>query len=290
MINRRVPDVAGRALGAGLLLLAGVASMPLAGCTSKPDIDLSKYVEQTDPADVLYNEGLANLNAGRLGEAQKKFSAVDREHPYTEFARKAVVMMAFTSYRQGDYEDAISSARRYLTLYPTSPEAAYAQYIIGLSYFKQIPDVTRDQTASKQTVAAMSAVVQNYPTSEYVDDARNKILFARDQLAGKEMQIGRYYLERKEYLAAIKRFRGVVENYSNTRQVEEALARLTEAYYAIGLVDEAQTAAAVLGRNFPESQWYKDSYNLLQSHGLSPHENKGSWLSKVTVAIMPRKP
>ena len=118
----------------------------------------------------------------------------------------------------------IAAAKRYLTLYPTSPEAAYAQYIIGLCYFRQIPDVTRDQTATRKTVQAMNAVVQDYPDSEYVQDAQNKILFARDQLAGKEMQVGRYYLERKEYLAAIKRFRGVVENYSNTRQVEEALA------------------------------------------------------------------
>jgi outer membrane protein assembly factor BamD len=195
-------------------------------------------------------------------------------------------MLAFTNYRQGNYASAIAAAQRYLTLYPTSPEAAYAQYIIGLCYYRQIPDVTRDQTATRQTIRAMNAVVQDYPDSEYVEDAQNKILFARDQLAGKEMQVGRYYLERKQYLAAIKRFRGVVENYSNTRQVEEALARLTEAYYALGLVSEAQTAAAVLGRNFPDSSWYKDSYNLLKNHGLKPHENKKSWLSKAAATIV----
>lgn len=290
MTISRHPAAAGRAIGAGIVLLGLVSMLPVAGCTSKPDIDLSTYVEQTDPPDQLYNEGLANLNAGKLGEASKKFAAVDREHPYTEYARKAIVMSAFVSYRQGNYDEAISSSKRYLTLYPTSPEAAYAQYIIGLAWFRQIPDVTRDQSASTETIKAMNAVIQDYPTSEYVDDARNKLLFARDQLAGKEMQVGRYYLERKEYLAAIKRFRVVVEQYSNTRQVEEALARLTEAYYAIGLISEAQTAAAVLGRNYPDSQWYKDSYNLLQSHGLSPNENKQSWLSKATVAMTPRKP
>ena len=286
MIIHRNPVIVRRTLGVGLILLAGFGVLPIAGCQTKDDIDLSTYVEQTDPPDVLYNQGLANLNAGRLGEAAKKFAAVDREHPYSEFARKSIVMLAFTNYRQGNYDDAIAASKRYLTLYPTSPEAAYAQYIIGLCYYRQIPDVTRDQTASRQTIDAMQAVVDGYPDSEYVDDARAKILFARDQLAGKEMQTGRYYLERKEYLAAIKRFRGVVENYSNTRHVEEALARLTEAYYALGLTSEAQTAAAVLGRNFPDSPWYKDSYNLLHNHGLEPRENKGSWLSKAAATIV----
>ena len=189
-------------------------------------------------------------------------------------------MLAFTSYRQGRNEEAISAAKRYLTLYPGSEDAAYAQYIVGLGYWKQIPSVTQDQRASQQTIEAMQAVVDNYPESEYVEDAQAKIRFARDQLAGKEMQIGRYYLERKEYLAAISRFRVVVEQFPNTNQVEEALARLVEAYYAMGLTDEAQTAAAVLGQNYPSSQWYKDSYKLLQSGGLTPRENAGSWISK----------
>ena len=239
------------------LLTGAIAVLiPLAGCASKnDDIDLTKYVETIDPADKLYNEGLANLDAGRLDEASKKFAAIDRQHPYTEWARKALVMAAFTNYRKGNYEEAISMAKRYNTLYPTSPESAYAYYIIGLSYFRQIPDVTRDQAASRRAIAAMQEVVDRFPDSEYTDDAKAKIRFARDQLAGKEMQVGRYYLERKEYLAAIKRFRGVVEEYSNTRQVEEALARLVEAYYALGLTSEAQMAASVLGKNFPDSQW-----------------------------------
>lgn len=261
-------------------------TMALAGCASgDKDIDLSKYVESIDPADKLYNEGLANLDAGRLDEASKKFAAVDRQHPYTEYARKSLVMAAFTNYRKGNYEEAISMAKRYNTLYPTSDESAYAYYIIGLSYFRQIPDVTRDQAASRRAISAMQEVVDRFPKSEYVEDAKTKIRFARDQLAGKDMQVGRYYLERKEYLGAIKRFRNVVEEYSNTRQVEEALARLTEAYYALGLVSEAQTAAAVLGKNFPDSQWYKDSYKLLQGGGLEPRENKGSWLSKASSLI-----
>lgn len=263
--------------------VASVAVVPfvVAGCMSKePDVDLATYVEQTEPADALYNQGLANLNAGRLNEASRKFDAVDRQHPYSEYARKSMVMGAFTNYRQGNYDEAINSAKRYVALYPSSPDAAYAQYIVGLCYFRQIRDVTQDQKESRRAIEAMEEVENRWPDSEYVEDAKTKVRFARDQLAGKEMQVGRYYLERREFIAAAKRFRYVVENYSNTRQVEEALARLTEAYYAMGLTSEAQTAAAVLGHNYPDSQWYKDSYALLQSGGLEPRENSGSWISK----------
>lgn len=266
--------------------LAAVCAAPLlSACSSDDDIDLATYVEQTEPADQLYNQGLANLQQGNVREAGRKFEAVDRQHPYSEEARKSIVMNAFAQYRQGNYTDAISSAKRYVTLYPSSPDAAYAQYIIGLAYYRQIRDVTQDQKEARRTIEAMSEVVQRWPDSEYVEDANAKIRFARDQLAGKEMQVGRYYLERREYIAAIKRFRNVVESYSNTRQVEEALARLTEAYYAMGLSSEAQTAAAVLGNNYPDSQWYKDSYALLQGGGLAPSENSGSWLSKAGKAI-----
>ncbi|MBN9273116.1 MAG: outer membrane protein assembly factor BamD, partial [Mesorhizobium sp.] len=145
--------------------------------------------------------------------------------------------------------------------------------------------VTQDQKEARQTLQTMQELVTRWPDSEYVEDAKAKMRFATDQLAGKEMQIGRYYLERREYIAAIKRFRYVVESYSNTRHVEEALARLTEAYYAMGLTQEAQAAAAVLGQNFPDSPWYKDSYALLQSGGLSPSENKGSWISKAVHVV-----
>ncbi|QDC00048.1 MULTISPECIES: outer membrane protein assembly factor BamD [Phyllobacteriaceae] len=269
-----------------VLALAATAPLLLSGCMSEKDVDLSTYVDQTEPADVLYNQGLANMNAGRLNEASKKFAAVDRQHPYSEAARKSMVMGAFANYRQGNYDDAISSAKRYLTLYPSTEDAAYAEYIIGLSYYRQIKDVTQDQKEARQTIQAMQDLVQRWPDSEYVEDAKAKIRFANDQLAGKEMQIGRYYLERREYIAAIKRFRTVVENYSNTRHIEEALARLTEAYYAMGLTDEAQTAAAVLGTNYPDSQWYKDSYKLLQSKGLQPRENAGSWISKAGKLII----
>ena len=263
-------------------LIAAVALLPLlaAGCASDKDVDLTSYVETIEPADVLYNQGLANLEAGRMSEASKKFDAVDRQHPYSEQARKSMVMSAFSNYRLGKYDEAINTGKRYVSLYPTSDDAAYAQYIIGLSYYRQVRDVTQDQKEARLLAETMRELVARWPDSEYISDAHAKIRFARDQLAGKEMQIGRYYQERREYIASVKRFRNVVEMYSDTRHVEEALARLTETYYAMGLASEAQTAAAVLGHNYPESQWYKESYTLLQSSGLSPREDSGSWLSK----------
>ncbi|WP_407073598.1 outer membrane protein assembly factor BamD [Rhizobium sp. AQ_MP] len=252
----------------------------LAGCQSDPDIDISKLAAETEPPEVLYNQGLANIKAGNMAEASRKFDAVDAQNPFSEWSRKALVMSTFTKYRLGRYPDAIATGNRYLSLYPKSEDAAYAQYLVGLAYWKQISSVTQDQRNSVKTIEAMQRVVNEFPDSEYVDDAQAKIRFARDQLAGKEMQVGRYYLERKEYLAAVSRFRVVVEEYPNTNQIEEALARLVEAYFAMGVVSEAQAAAAVLGHNYPDSQWYADSYALLQKGGLEPRENAGSWITR----------
>nr|WP_316654972.1 outer membrane protein assembly factor BamD [uncultured Gellertiella sp.] len=266
------------------MLLASTGTF-LASCQSDPDLDITKIGLETDPPDVLYNQGLANFKAGNAKEAQRKFDAIDREHPFSDWARKALVMSTFLKYRGGDYQEAVTTGTRYVNQYPNTADSAYVQYLIGLAYSKQIPDVTQDQRASAQTIEAMQKVVDNYPKSEYVDDAQNKIRFARDQLAGKEMQVGRYYLERKEYLASIQRFRNVVEHYSNTNQVEEALARLVEAYYGLGIVQEAQAAAAVLGHNYPDSQWYADSYKLLKTGGLEPRENEGSWITRAAKSI-----
>lgn len=271
---------------AASLIIVGAG---VSGCARDNDsIDLQGYVDTIEPADVLYNQGLANLNTGRLREAHRKFEAVDRQHPYSEFARKANVMSAFTSYRMGRFDDAINAARRFVNLYPTHEDAAYAQYIIGLSYFNQMPEVTRDQRDTRLAIQNFNRLIESYPGSIYEEDAKAKIRAARDQLAGKEMQVGRYYLERREYAAAVPRFRTVVESFSNTRHVEEALARLTESYFAMGLALEAQTAAAVLGHNFPDSQWYADSYALLQSGGLEPRQNAGSWLSRATFGVLNR--
>jgi outer membrane protein assembly factor BamD len=267
------------------LVLIG-AGFGITACQSDRDIDITKLGMETDPPETLYNQGLANMKAGNLSEASRKFDAIDKQNPFTEWGRKALVMSTFTKYRLGRNDEAIAAGNRYMNQYPQSEDSAYVQYLIGLSYSKQIADVTQDQRAANRTIEAMNKVVKDYPNSEYVEDAQAKIRFARDQLAGKEMQIGRYYLERKEYLAAVRRFRNVVEQFSNTNQVEEALARLAEAYYAMGIVEEAQTAAAVLGRNYPDSQWYADSYKLLQSGGVEPRENRGSWISRAGAKLI----
>jgi outer membrane protein assembly factor BamD len=272
--DRRFSGIVRNAAVAALLL---GGAMALSACKSNTDGTPDAYAAD-EPAGDLYNEGLAYMNAGKLRDAKKSFEEVDRQHPYSESARKALIMSAFTSYRQRQYEDAVAISNRYLALYPTDPDAAYAQYIIGQSYFATIPDVTRDQDQTKKALAGMQAVVDQYPDSEYADDARKKITITRDQLAGKDMQIGRYYLERREYLAAINRFKNVVLEYQDTRQVEEALERLTEAYMAMGLTGEAQSAAAVLGHNFPDSKWYASAYKLL--NGAEPQLSEGSWLSK----------
>lgn len=271
----------------GLLAIALIGTgVGLAACQSDKDIDITKLGFEAESPEMLYNQGLANMKAGNMAEAGRKFDAIDKQNPFTEWGRKALVMSTFVKQRMGRNDDAISVGNRYLSQYPKSQDSAYVQYLVGLSYSKQISDVTQDQKAAANTIAAMSKVVNDYPNSEYVEDAQAKIRFARDQLAGKEMQIGRYYLERKEYLAAIQRFRNVVETYPNTNQVEEALARLTETYYRMGIVEEAQTAAAVLGRNYPDSQWYADSYKLLHSGGVEPRENRGSWISRAGAKLI----
>ena len=269
-----------RSGGLGLLMLAVAGSF--GGCSyfSKDDEDEYAVIEE-EPADKLYNEGLALAESGSFKEAAAKFDEIDRVHPYSDWARKALLMSAFSNFEAERYPEAIQSADRYVTLYPGSDDAAYAQYMIGESYYRQIPTVGRDQGRTERSMTAFRELVERYPTSEYATDARGKIAVAHDQLGGKEMDIGRYYLGRHDYVAAINRFRVVISDYQETRHVEEALHRLTESYYALGLVREAQTAAAVLGHNYPESSWYRDSYSLLQKGGYEPEENKRSWISKV---------
>ena len=234
-----------------------------------------------EPADRLYNEGLYLLNnKSDPSKAVKKFEEVDRQHPYSEWARKSLIMSAYAYYQAGSYDECVTASKRYIALHPGSPDAAYAQFLIGSSFYDEIPDITRDQARTEKALAALEEVVRKYPTSEYAVTAKQKMEVARDQLAGKEMQIGRYYLEKKDYTGAINRFKVVVTKYQTTRHVEEALERLTEAYMSLGIVGEAQTAAAVLGHNFPDSEWYKHAYNLVKGGGLEPSENKGSWISK----------
>lgn len=238
-------------------------------------------VEETEPAHALYNEGVVLANDGAYSDAAKRFEEVDRQHPYSDLARRAILMSAFARFESGDYDAAVSAAQRYVTLHPGSPDAAYAQYIIGESYFQQLPTVQRDQEATERALSAMNDVIQKYPDSEYAEEARRKVKVAYDQLAGKEMDVGRFYMRQAKFLAAVNRFRYVVENYQTTRHVEEALHRLVESYMSLGLVHEAQTAAAVLGHNYPDSEWYRDSFTLLARGGYEPQVNDGSWLARL---------
>ena len=263
--------------------LVGLA-VPLSGCGTGALWDKFLAKDETfveEPADKLYNEGLYLMNQKHDPKgASKKFEEVDRQHPYSDWARKSLLMSAYAFYQAGDYDSCIGAGTRYVTLHPGSPDAAYAQYLIAASHYDQIPDVSRDQGRTEKAIAALEEVIRKYPTSEYAGTAKAKLEGARDQLAGREMNIGRYYMEKHDYIAAINRFKTVVTQYQTTRHVEEALARLTEAYMAIGIVGEAQTAAAVLGHNFPDSPWYKDAYNIVKSGGLEPTEDRGSYISQ----------
>lgn len=279
------PKLAGWSRLARVLAVAVVAGS-LGACSSFDVFAKKDDTPPDEPADRLYNEGLYLLNAKKdARDAVKKFEEVDRQHPYSEWARKSLIMSAYAYYQAGEYDDCVNAAKRYVTLHPGSPDAAYAQYLIASSYFEEIPDVTRDQARTERALAALEEVIRKYPTTEYANSSKQKIEVARDQLAGKEMEIGRYYLKKKDYTGAINRFKVVVTKYQTTRHVEEALMRLTESYMALGIVDEAQTAAAVLGHNFPDSQWYKHAYAVVKTGGVEPKENQGSWISRAFKGI-----
>ena len=272
--DRRVHWIA---RAAAVTLIAPV----LIGCDTLSSLWTPKEEQFEEPADKLYNEGLYLLNNKKdLKTAAKRFEEVDRQHPYSDWARRSLIMSAYTYYQAGMYEESITTSRRYIQLHPGSPDAAYAQYLIGSCYFDQIRDVTRDQERTERAMAAFEEVVRKYPTSEYAVSAKRKIDVGRDQLAAQTMMVGRYYMDRRDYGGAINRFKIVVTRYQTTRHVEEALLRLTEAYLSLGIVDEAQTSAAVLGHNFPDSRWYKDAYALVQKRGLQPSENRSSWISQ----------
>src|SRR5918993_2875001 len=268
-------------------LILGVCGLGLAGCESlsslnpfEKDTSYKPEIVSNAPAEEVYNDGLARVQKGDFDGAVTKFSSLDKQYPYTDWARKGLIMEAYANYEGGFYDEAITASKRYLQSYPNTTDAAYAQYLMASSYYDQIPDITRDQEKSERAILALQELVQRYPSSEYVADARKKIQVASDQLAGKELEVGRFYLQKRNYAGAINRFRQVVSRYQTTRHVEEALERLTEAYMAMGIVNEAQTAAAVLGHNFPDSVWYKESYALLTKGGVQPYENSESWISR----------
>lgn len=285
-----------RSTGLGTVLRVLVAlplGVSLAGCASLGNFSVTELFSSNkedellpdQPADVLYNEALTLLNKQDFRRAAKKFEEVDRQHPYSEWGRKSLLMSAYAYYEGQQHPETVAAARRYLALHPGSPDAAYAQYLAAAALFDEIPNIELDQRRTETALEALNEVIRKYPDTEYATSARRKIDIARDQLAAKEMVTGRYYLKNRNFTGAINRFKVVVTKYQNTRHVEEALARLTEAYMALGIVNEAQTAAVVLGHNFPDSPWYKDAYALVTTGGNVPQEDKGSWISRAWASI-----
>jgi outer membrane protein assembly factor BamD len=249
------------------LALALLAAAALAGCAHKKPTP-EAYSER--PVDLLYLAGADRLDHRKWSEAVDYFSEVERQHPYSEWSRRAILMQAYAHYQANQYEDALSDADRFIQLYPGSPNAAYAFYLKAVCYFEQIMDVGRDQAQTDNALAALREVVQRYPKTPYASDARIKIDMVNDQLAGKEMAIGRWYLRQNQPLAAIGRFKRVIERFQTTSHTPEALYRLVEADLTIGLTDEAKRNGAVLGYNFPGDAWYADAYKLLSRRGLQP--------------------
>lgn len=252
---------------------SSLPSLPSFGSTKKADA-----VEE--PPEAIYGRADQLLEKGSYEDAAARFEEVDRQHPYSPFARRAIAMSAYANYKAGKYPEAIAAAKRYTTLHPGTKDAALAHHVIASSYFDQMNDAKRDQNSTKLALRELETLVRQYPNSPYAKRSQNRIRIARDTLAAQEMEVGRYYLKRKNYLAAINRFKTVVVSYQTTTHVEEALARLTEAYMALGITPEAQTATAILGHNYPSSQWYKDSYALLASGGLKPRASSGSWITR----------
>jgi outer membrane protein assembly factor BamD len=250
-------------------IVVGLCALALAGCAGnkKPKTRLA-YEER--PVELLYATGADRLDRGLWVQAVDYFQEVERQHPYSEWSRRSILMQAFAHYQSNNYTDAIADADRFIQLYPGNPSAAYAHYIKAICYFEQIVDVGRDQAATGQALDNLRDVVQRYPRTEYAADARLKIDMVNDQLAGKEMTVGRYYLRNGDTLAAIGRFKTVVERYQTTSHTPEALYRLVEAYLTVGLLEEAKRNGAVLGYNYPGDPWYADAYKLLTSKGLRP--------------------
>lgn len=249
------------------ILLGAALTLTACGSLGGNQKEQLAYIER--PAELIYNQAVDELERRDWANAKLLFQEVERQHPFSRWARRALLMSAYTSYRSADYEESISTAQRYVSLHPGSDSAPYAYYLIAINYYDQIYDVGRDQATTVAAEAALQQIVRRYPDSDYARDARLKLELTQDHLAGKEMSIGRYYQKENQQLAAINRFRNVVTTYETTSQTEEALHRLVESYVTLGVIQEAKLVGSVLGYNYPDSQWYRDSYKLLEEYGIN---------------------
>ncbi|WP_432636103.1 outer membrane protein assembly factor BamD [Albidovulum sp.] len=267
----------------GIQTAKGVAvlalTLSLAGCGSNKVEDVP--LDQLD-AESIFQLGEQSLESERKAEnAVYYFSEVERLYPYSEMAKRALIMQAYGYHKDKDYENSRAAAQRYIDTYPAEEDAAYAKYLLALSYYDQIDEVGRDQGLTFQALQALRAVIEEYPDSDYARSAILKFDLAFDHLAAKEMEIGRYYLRRHHFTASINRFRVVVEQYQTTTHTAEALYRLIECYLSLGLTDEAQTAGAILGYNYRSTPWYEDGYRLLTKQGLAPEAKGDGWLATI---------
>ena len=274
------------------ILAAAACALALSACAGKAKKPQLAFEER--PVELLYATGADQLDRHRWTDAVEYFQEVERQHPYSEWSRRSILMTAYAHYEANSYDEARADADRFVSLYPGSPSAAYAYYIKAICYFEQIIDVGRDQAASEQALLALREVVRRYPTSVYATDAKLKIDMVNDQLAGKEMAIGRWYLRNSQTLAAIGRFKTVIDRYQTTSHTPEALYRLTEAYLTLGLTEEAKRNAAVLGYNYPGDGWYADAYALMSGKGLqpavAPADGRKHGIIKLPTVRMPRLP
>ncbi|KMK67883.1 outer membrane protein assembly factor BamD [Puniceibacterium sp. IMCC21224] len=265
------------------LIGAVVLALMVSGCGGGQTVSLSSNSQQLEnfTAEQIFGRGEFELERNKAEDAAFYFSEIERLYPYSDWAKRALIMQAFSYHRDKDYENSRSAAQRYIDFYPLDDDAAYAQYLLALSYYDQIEEVGRDQGLTFQALQSLRTVIERYPDSEYARSSILKFDLAFDHLAGKEMEIGRYYLRRDHFGAAINRFRVVVEDFQTTTHTAEALHRLVEAYLSLGLTDEAQTAGAILGYNFQGTEWYQDSYKLLTSAGLKLEARGDNWLSQI---------
>jgi len=269
---------------AGISVTLIACALALGGCGWFGSDKDKPYVET--PVEILYNRAMDDLSKGEYKAAAKEFEEVDRQHPYSVWATKAQIMAAFTYYQSNKYDDAIIALDRFIQLHPGHKDIPYAYYLKGLCFYEQISDVGRDQRITQQALDALAEVVKRYPDTPYARDARLKVELAIDHLGGKEMLVGRYYQKQQQFVGAINRYRIVIERYQTTTHVPEALHRLVECYLALGVKQEAQEAAAVLGYNFPGSDWYADSYFLITGEDYRFDDKAGGgsgggWFSKI---------
>ena len=252
----------------------------LSNC-SENQVDIANIVSEDKAAEEIFNSGEREILRKRYSDAAEKFTEVERLYPYSDWAKRALIMQVYSYHKNQSYDNVVSAANRFIEFHPYDKDVPYAYYLIGLSYYDRVLAIGRDQELAKEALKVFNLIKEEYPESEYASNSEIKFNFLMDHLATKEMEVGRYYLKRSHYAPAINRFRGVIEEFSTTSQVPEALHRLVEAYLSLGLVNEAQTAGAILGYNYKSSDWYERTFELLSSKGLKPKSSGNSWLNKV---------